>query len=580
MPKPTSTQGYNGNPLLPLPHEEIALTAEELAEYIKCQDDPIYFISNYVKIKQVDPDETGSRIVKFNPYPYQEDIINTLQSERYVIAKLPRQCGKSTVIVCGYFLWYILFNTDVSVALLANQEDTAIMLLDRLKESYEMLPRFMKQGVEKWDQKLIKLANKCRVRAAATSASAIRGDTFNIVFLDEFAHVQTNIALEFMASVFPVISSGKTTKLFIVSTPNGYNLFYKLFTDAVQNRNDYKHLAYTWRDVFKARNPNGTEAEALKWMEDTIKAMANDRSKFQQEFECDFLGSANSLIAPWKLGQLAYVPPTECRGRLRIYKQPVHLTDEEQAHVYIVTCDVAQGQDKDSSVLQAVDITTKPFKQVAVYQDSTIKPAQLAPVAVQLCRYYNNAFLFFEINSEAFATAQLCHEELEYENMIFCHMHKKKGQQLSAGFHQSARLGLKSTEATKRIGCTGLKSLIENDQLLVQDYDTIQQLTTFVGKLNKRTGLATIYEAEIGNHDDCVTPLVLLGWLTIQQGFENYIGLSMRKLLMEGQKPGQMPELDMTPDTIFLDPTYTEQPAVVDRVQGFDVVDDKDFWLN
>jgi hypothetical protein len=218
------------------------------------------------------------------------------------------------VIICGYFLWYILFHTDISVALLANKEETAIMLLDRLKESYELLPRFFKQGVEKWDQKLIKLGNKARVRAAACSASAVRGDTFNIVFLDEFAFVPANIAEEFMASVFPVISSGKTTKLFIVSTPNGFNLFYRIFTDAEKGRNSYAALQYTWRDVFYARNPEATEAEALKWRDDTIKNMANNLQKFQQEFECDFLGSANSLVAPWKLAQ---IDVTSCRPRRR-----------------------------------------------------------------------------------------------------------------------------------------------------------------------------------------------------------------------------------------------------------------------
>jgi hypothetical protein len=576
MPRNPNQIGYNGNPNLPLPTEQVTLTATELSEFVKCQNDPIYFISNYVKIQQVDEDDTGSHIVKFTPYSFQKDIINTLQENRFVIAKLPRQCGKSSVIVCGYFLWYILFNTDVSVAILANSEDTAIMLLRRMKASFELLPRFLKQGVEKWDEKQILLGNKARVRAAATSGSAIRGDTFNIVFLDEFAFVPANIALEFMASVFPVISSGKTTKLFIVSTPQGFNLFYKIFADAEKGRNSYKHLAYTWRDVFYARNPDATEEEALKWKDEAIKLMANDTQKFMQEYECDFLGSSNALISPWKLTQLSFIPPLELRGPLRVYDKPIYLTDEGPAHVYICTVDVAQGQDKDSSVIQVIDITLSPFKQVAIYQDKTIKPAQLAPVCVQIAKWYNDAYLFFEINGEALLPAQLCMENLEYGNIIQIFMHKKKGQQLSSGFHPSSRMGLKSSEATKRIGATGLKSLVENDQLLIRDYDTIQQLTTFVGKVNKRTGLATIYEAEVGNHDDCVLPLVLLGWLSAQSGFENYIGLSMRQLLMEGRDP-----LDIEPPFAgFFNPA--QGPAVIDVTPaGFDVVEDvdRDFWL-
>lgn len=571
MPRNNNPLGYNGNPNLPLPTDEYTLNEEELAEYVKCLNDPVYFISNFVKITQVD-----LGIIKFEPWNFQKDVISALENNRFVIAKLPRQSGKSTVIICGYFLWYILFHTDVSVALLANKEETAIMLLDRLKESYELLPRFLKQGVEKWDQKLIKLGNKARVRAAACSASAIRGDTFNIVFLDEFAFVPANIAEEFMASVFPVISSGQTTKLFIVSTPNGFNLFYRIFTDAEQKRNSYKHLAYTWRDVFYARHPHATESDALKWREETIKNMANNQQKFQQEFECDFLGSANTLVAPWKLIQIDYKLPIEERGKLRIYKKPIYLTDEGPAHVYICTVDVAQGQEMDSSVVQVIDITNSPFEQVAVFQDASIKPAQLAGVVQQIGRYYNDAFLFFEINGEALATALICQEDLQYENIIHVYMHKKKGQQLSGGFHPSARIGLKSTEATKRIGCTGLKSLMENDQLIIVDYETKQQFGTFVATINKRTGLPTIYAAEPPNRDDCISPLVLLGWLSLQQGFENYIGKPMRQHLT-GDKDDN-PILEM-PIAGHFDVNNIGDGVVDMTPNGFPVVEDRDFWL-
>ncbi len=572
MPK-TLALGYNGNPNLPLPGDEVQLTASELAEFAKCMKDPIYFISHYVKIVSVDEGVTS-----FTPYEFQASIIKALEEERFVIAKLPRQCGKSTVIVCGYFLWYVLFHTDVSVALLANTEDTAIMLLDRLKNSFELLPRFLKQGVEKWDQKLIKLANKARIRAAATSGSAIRGDTFNIVFLDEFAFVPANIALDFMASVFPVISSGKTTKLFIVSTPNGFNLFYRLFTDSVKKLNTFANLAYTWRDVYFARNPNATETEALEWADEAVKNMANNRQKFQQEFECDFLGSANSLVAPWKLAQIDWVTPLEIRGKLRVYEKPVYMSEAGPAHVYLVTVDVAQGQELDSSVAQVIDITTSPFKQVATYQDNSIKPAQFAPVVTNIGKWYNNAYLFFEINGEALLTAQICQEELEYENVIQVAMHKKKGQQMSGGHAPNAKIGLKSSVATKRIGCSGLKSLMESDKFIVKDYETMQQMTTFVGKPDKR-GLLTVYEAEIGNHDDCISPLVLLGWLTAQSAFENYVGLNMRMQLLGG-RGSEVVELE-PPFPGFFNQSTILPPLDLTR-QGYDVVSDedvaRDFW--
>jgi hypothetical protein len=270
MPKSTrSNKGYNGNPNLPLPNETVALTQAELEEYVKCAEDVNYFINNYVKIVHVD-----HGIVPFKMWPFQETIIDVFENNRFVICKMARQSGKSTVVVCGYFLWYILFHTDVSVGILANKENTAIELLRRLKQSFEFLPAFLKQGIIKWDQKLIMFANNSRVRAESTSASAIRGDTFNILFLDEFAHVPDNIAGEFMTSVFPAISSGKTTKLFVISTPKGYNLFYKIWNDSEEGRNTYKTVGFTWRDV------PGRDDE---WAEETRKNIGSQQ--FEQEFE-------------------------------------------------------------------------------------------------------------------------------------------------------------------------------------------------------------------------------------------------------------------------------------------------------
>lgn len=551
-----SSAGYNGNPNLPLPSATVALNAQELAEYAKCEQDVIYFIQNYVKIVHVD-----DGIIKFKLWKFQEDIIKLLEDNRFVICKLPRQSGKSTVIICGYFLWYILFQTDVSVALLANKETTAIQLMDRLKQSYELLPDFLKQGVVKWDQKLIKLANNNRVRAEATSAAAIRGDSFNIVFMDEFAFVPANIANEFMASVYPVISSGKTTKLFIVSTPNGYNMFHKIWQDSINKKNTYVNYHCTWRDV-----PGRDEA----WAEETRKNIGSEQ-KFQQEFECDFLGSANSLVAPWKIAQLHYVDPIEVKGNLRIFEKPVYITEEGPSHTYVMTVDVAQGQEMDSSVIMVTDVSTNPFRQVAVFEDNTIKPAQLAVMCRDIGRYYNSAYMLVEINGEGLMVADMLITDLEYEGVIQIYPDPKKGQRISSGFNPKARYGLKTSENTKRIGSTGLKSLIENDRLLIRDWTTIEQLSRYVAKPNTK-GLPTVYEAEEGNHDDHCSALVLLGWLTAQQQFENYIGVNMRKFLTEGVDPIPLE----VPFFGFAD----AGPRVLDvNPQGFEVVEDTDnFW--
>ena len=298
MPRNPNSVGYNANPLLPLASTQVSLTADELKEYIACSQDPVYFIQNYVKIVHVD-----RGIIKFKLYSFQEEIIRAFENNRFVICKLARQSGKSTVVVCGYFLWYILFHTDISVGLLANKEATAIELLRRLKQSFELLPPFLKQGVMKWDQKLIMLANNSRVRAESTSASAVRGDTFNILFLDEFAFVPDNIAIEFMTSVYPTITSGKTTKLFIVSTPAGYNLFYKTWNDSEEGRNTYKRMGYTWRDV---PGREAVDKDGINIWEKETRQNIGDM-QFEQEFE-SVVGSTLVTVRDKQNGTITTLP--------------------------------------------------------------------------------------------------------------------------------------------------------------------------------------------------------------------------------------------------------------------------------
>lgn len=559
MPKHSfnNEAGYNGNINLPRVDSEISLTEHELAEYVKCANDVYYFINNYVKIVHVD-----RGIVPFAMWPFQEKIVEAFEDNRFVICKLARQSGKSTVVVCGYFLWYVTFHNDVSVGILANKEATAIELLRRLKQSYELLPRFMKQGIVKWDQKLIMLGNNSRVRAESTSASAIRGDTFNILFLDEFAFVPQNIAEDFMTSVFPTISSGKTTKLFIVSTPNGYNLFYKIWNDAEERRNSYQPIGFTWRDV-----PGRDE----EWAEEMRKNLGSQQA-WDQEFECSFQGSANTLVSAKKLAQMYYQPPIEERNGTKIYVHPIRANQHGPSHIYVATCDVSQGQQQDYSVLSIFDVSVSPFRQVAVYRKNDIAPQLFAPIVRDLCQYYCNAFVLCEINDVGFVVADMLHGELEYENVLFIRAHPKRGQILAGGFHQKSKYGLRMTQAAKRIGCSSLRVMIEKDQLLLFDYETIRELTTFVAKGQN-------YEAEVGSHDDCVMSLVIFGWVTSQQGFENYVGLSMRKMLMNQYEPVTLDE----PFDGFFDPVGNGIGQQIREDGAVWLVDDTessadDFW--
>ena len=559
MPRrnPKAEGGYSGNILLPLPDAQVALTADELKEYIKCSQDPIHFIEQYVKIVHVD-----LGIVPFKLYDFQEKIINAFENNRFVICKLARQSGKSTVVVCGYFLWYVLFHTEVSVGVLANKEATAIELLRRFKQSFEMLPRFLKQGVIKWDQKLVMFANNSRVRAESTSASAVRGDSFNVILLDEFAFVPENIALEFMTSVYPTITSGKTTKMFIVSTPSGYNLFYKIWNDAEEKRNTYIPIGFDWRDV-----PGRTELNELGeniWEKETRQNIGD--MQFEQEFACSFQGSANTLIPANKLAMLGFKEPIETKGDLKIYTKPIRASDDSAAHVYQITVDIGMGQGLDYSVINVTDISESPFRQVAIWRNNRLSATMIAPIIRDIGQYYNDAFVLMEINLEGHAVAEMLHAELAYPSVMTVTPHPKKGQLLSGGFGLKSRFGLKMTEATKRIGCSGLKTLFEHDKYIVNDYQTLRELTTFIVH-NKS------YAAEVGNNDDTVMSLVLLGWLTLQLGYENYVGISMRRLLMEqgNTMTFDLPALGYLGDL--------EQTSVIGTTAGgVEIVDDQDFW--
>ena len=280
---------YLGNPLLKKANVNIQFTPDQVKEFIKCKEDPVYFANNYIKIVSVD-----EGLVPFNIYPFQEKLIKNFHNHRFNICKMPRQSGKSTTVV-SYLLHYVVFNDNVNVGILANKASTAKDLLGRLQKSYENLPKWMQQGVQVWNKASLELENGSKIIAASTSASAVRGMSFNIIFLDEFAFIPNHIAEDFFSSVYPTISSGKTTKVIIVSTPKGMNHFYRLWHDSERGRNEYIPTEVHWTEV------PGRDAA---WKAQTISNTSEQQ--FQQEFECDFLGSSDTLISSAKLKSLVF----------------------------------------------------------------------------------------------------------------------------------------------------------------------------------------------------------------------------------------------------------------------------------
>ena len=507
---------YLGNPLLKKANTPIEFTPEQVEEFIKCKQDPVYFTKKYVKIVTLD-----AGLQPFLPYDFQEKLINNFHGNRFNICKMPRQTGKSTTVV-SFLLHYAVFNASVNIGILANKAATARELLGRLQTAYENLPKWMQQGIIAWNRGSLELENGSKILASSTSASAVRGMSFNILFLDEFAFVPNHIADSFFASVYPTITSGKSTKVIIVSTPHGMNHFYRMWHDAEKGKNEYIPTDVHWSEV-----PGRDSA----WKEQTIANTSEQQ--FKVEFECEFLGSVDTLIAPSKLRSMVYESPVKQNAGLDIHEPP------KENHDYIMTVDVARGVGADYSAFVCVDITEFPHKIVAKYRNNDIKPMLFPNIIYEVAKNYNSAFILCEVNDIGDQVASILQYDLEYQNLLMCSMRGRAGQVVGQGFSgKKTQLGVKMSKTVKKVGSLNLKTMIEEDKLLFKDYEIISELTTFISKHNS-------FEAEEGCNDDLAMCLVIYAWLVAQDYFKELTDQDVRKRLYEEQK--NQIEQDMAP---------------------------------
>ncbi len=501
--------GYKGNQNLVKAGYIHPYTQWEQDEFEKCRDDVAYFAKTYIKIVNVD-----KGLMSFDLWPYQEDLLNTFSDNRFVICKFPRQTGKTSCVV-AWILHYILFNKNVNVAILANKGATAREILGRLQLAYEWLPKWLQQGATIWNKGNIELANGSKVLSAATSSDAVRGYTFNLIFFDEFAFIPNNVAEQFFNSVYPTISSGKKSRVFIVSTPNGMNKFYKMWMDAKSKESDYTPVEVNWWDV-----PGRDEA----WKQQTIRNTS--KRQWNQEFECSFLGSSNTLIDGDTLARLVHKKPVEesTDGCLAIWERP------HPNHTYALVADVAHGQGLDYSTFHVLDITRVPYVQVARYRSNVISPLVFPSLIARIGHEYNEAFVMVEVNDIGAQVTDILHYELAYENLMKMTVKSRAGQQtISGGYGQQQKriqLGIKTSTGTKRLGAANLKTLIEQNKLVINDFETIKELTTFVATLQS-------FAAEPGMHDDLAMALLQFAWLAAQRYFREAFETSadIRKIL-------------------------------------------------
>jgi hypothetical protein len=508
-------------------------THEQVLEYARCMQDPSYFAKKYCKVISLD-----RGLVPFDLYEYQERMFSHFNSNRFSVVLACRQSGKSISSV-AYLLWYAIFHPEKTIAVLANKGATAREMLARVTLMLENLPFFLQPGCKALNKGSIEFSNNSRIIAAATSGSSIRGMSVNLLYLDEFAFVER--AAEFYTSTYPVISSGKDTKVIITSTANGIgNMFHKIWEGAVQGTNQFKPFRVDWWDV---------PGRDQKWKEQTIANTS--QLQFDQEFGNTFFGTGDTLIAAWALLEQRADNPKRILegGTLLIYD------DTEKDHNYIITVDVSKGRGQDYSTFNVIDISTRPFKQVAVYRNNNISPLLFPDIIYKYANVYNEAYVIIEANDQGSLVTNGLHNDLEYENI---HMESAI----------KTRLGVEMNKKVKRIGCSAIKDIIENKKLAIRDAQTILEMSTFIAH-------GQSFEASEGNHDDLMMNLVMFGFFAVTNTFSNVTDINLKQVMFE-QRMKEI-EDDVVPFGFMEDGLDQAPEPIVDPRSGWSV--DKD-WRN
>lgn len=544
------TQYYLNNSNLKAKNVLISFTQDQIVEYVKCKNDPAYFIKNYCKIVSLD-----HGLVNFDMYDYQERFINEIHKNTRVISMQPRQSGK-TQTVAAYILHYVLFEESKTVAILANKATAAREIMSRFQLMYEYLPNWLQQGIVTWNKGDIELENGSKVFTAATATSGIRGKSVNFLYVDEAAIIPNTVADEFFTSTYPTISAGKTTKIVLTSTPLGYNHWWKFWNESVEGRNGFIPVEIKYNE-----HPD-RDAEWAKKQRELLGEL-----KYKQEVECSFLGSALTLIAPDAIARLSYKSPIFSNEGLDVYEEPIYAEVVDGKIVkpggtYVITVDTAKGVGGDASSFSVIDISQVPYKLVAKYRNTEISPMLYPSVIHKVARDYNNAYVMIEVNVSE-QVAYILYSEIEYDNMIFI-TRTPKGQFASAGFAGAGKtsLGVSMDKKVKRIGCFNFKSLIEENKLLIFDADTISEISTFIESKGS-------YAADEGYHDDLVMPLVMFGWLTTNPYFKELTNVNLRTELYQ-QRITKIEE-EMTPFG-FIE-TGIEEEIVVEDGDAWRVFD-------
>ena len=433
------------------PNSEVEFTLQNQKDLLKCKKD-FYYFCKFVQVKHPDLGR-----IEYKPRWYQKEFLNKIIKNRYFVGLLSRQVGK-TVSVSIYILWYAMFHSEKVIGIVSNKGSSAKKILAEIKKMYEFLPVWLKPGVNEYNVQSIEFDNNTRILCSNTSEDPFRGETLNLLFADEFAFVKKSIAEAFWSANFPALSASLTSKVIIISTPNGkFNLFERIYSGAEKDNNGFVHSKHDWKVI---------EGRDEKWKEEQIKILG--KAKFNQEHGVQFLGSTNTVIDGDVLQTIIeqFNEPLvkDLNDRLRIYEKPI------ENQTYIIGIDTAKGTGEHYSTIQVLKVTNfKPFKaiQVAVFQDNYTDIYEFSKIVYKTALYYNDAYVIVESNSEGSTVVGKLWWDWEYENLV-------------NESTKSTGLGIRATTKTKPKAVLAMKKLVENADVVLVDLPTINELTSFI----------------------------------------------------------------------------------------------------
>lgn len=468
----TTDSFYRKNTNLPTKDVQFQWTPEMVTEIEKSTKSVNHFAENYFWAVT-----TSKGKQKLELYKAQKKLLKMLDKNRFVITLASRQSGKTTVMTI-FSLWYTCFQNDKKVLVVANREDTAKDILRRIKFAYEMLPNWLKPGVENWGQTEVFFSNGSSITISATSSTAARGMAINVLIVDEMAFIPDHIMSEFWNSVIPVISSDTTrqTKIFAVSTPNGTsNLYYKIYSAAERGEMKiWKSFRIDWYEI---------PGRDQRWKEEMEEALASEGKNFAQEFGNQFIEVGETTIDVAVLDKLKQM----CRNPEFVYKDGKYKIwfEPDAEKIYTIGIDVSEGVGGCASVIQVFDITDLTnIEQVAVYADDLIDPYHFAEFINHVANQWGQPPLLIERNGPGGQVIDALSEVHHYGNIISYNPETQK---------KKSRLGIFSHTNSKAKAVTNMRYWANTINCVnIYDLNTVQEMETFVkhpnGTWKKRSG--------------------------------------------------------------------------------------------